>query len=89
MTDRDVSAAAGRYRPGVRRALVAVLVTAALAGCAGASPDDAGPAATPTAATAAGVVDALGFTAPLIDGSELDLRSLAGRPVVFWFWSPY
>ena len=28
------------------------------------------------------------FSAPIVGGGELDARSLAGRPVAFWFWAP-
>jgi len=70
----------------VRRISAVVLAVAVLAGCSGGSHDAAGPT---TAVEASGAAEALAFSAPLVDGGELDVRSLAGRPVVFWFWSPY
>jgi peroxiredoxin len=36
-----------------------------------------------------GVPDALQFTAPLVGGGTLDLASLAGPPVLLWFWAPF
>jgi hypothetical protein len=35
------------------------------------------------------VPDALRFRAPLVGGGEIDMSTLAGRPVVLWFWAPY
>jgi len=35
------------------------------------------------------VPDALRFRAPLVGGGEIDVSTLAGKPVVFWFWAPY
>jgi hypothetical protein len=49
----------------------------------------------PTSAAAAGTTapapapDALRFTAPLVGGGSIDAASLAGQPVLFWFWAPY
>ena len=34
------------------------------------------------------VARTLAFSAPVVGGGELDARSLAGRPVAFWFWAP-
>jgi hypothetical protein len=31
---------------------------------------------------------ALDFTAPLVGGGQIEMGSLAGRPVVLWFWAP-
>jgi hypothetical protein len=36
-----------------------------------------------------GVPAVLAFSAPTLDGGTLEGAELAGRPVVFWFWSPY
>ena len=33
--------------------------------------------------------EALRFTAPLVGGGTIDAASLAGTPVLFWFWAPY
>ena len=35
------------------------------------------------------VAEALRFRAPLVGGGEIDLSTLAGQPVVMWFWAPY
>jgi hypothetical protein len=32
---------------------------------------------------------ALQFTAPLVGGGEIDMTTLADRPVLLWFWAPY
>ncbi len=42
-----------------------------------------------TATGRAGVPEALRFTAATLDGQRFDGASLAGRPVVFWFWAPW
>jgi thiol-disulfide isomerase/thioredoxin len=34
-------------------------------------------------------VAALRFTATTLDGQKFDGASLAGKPVVFWFWAPW
>ena len=58
------------------------------------------PAATSSAATSSlagespesapgNVPEALGFTAPLVGGGEIELTTLAGRPVLLWFWAPW
>jgi hypothetical protein len=90
---RDVCALRrGRLRYGhlVGRVLAAILA-AVFAGCAGGPSEEAelATAATDPVSTTSGVPDALGFSAPLLGGGELDARNLAGRPVVFWFWSPF
>lgn len=35
------------------------------------------------------VPEALQVVAPTIDGGELDLATLASRPVLLWFWAPF
>lgn len=32
---------------------------------------------------------ALQFAAPLIGGGDIELTTLAGRPVLLWFWAPW
>ena len=32
---------------------------------------------------------ALRFAAPLIGGGDIELTTLAGRPVLLWFWAPW
>lgn len=58
-------------------------------GQAGSTPASSGPAGTTAAPTAAAVPEALAFTQPLVGGGELDLSTLAGQPVVLWFWAPF
>jgi cytochrome oxidase Cu insertion factor (SCO1/SenC/PrrC family) len=67
-----------------------VLLAALTFGLSGCS-SGAGPAPTPGAgsaqeATAAG---SLAFTGTTLDGSTLDAATLAGTPVVLWFWAPF
>jgi cytochrome oxidase Cu insertion factor (SCO1/SenC/PrrC family) len=71
-----------------RFAVAAVVTALALAGCAGAGPTGSAPAAIPeSAGTAAS--GALDFTAPTVDGGRFDASTLAGTPVVLWFWAPF
>jgi hypothetical protein len=43
-----------------------------------------------TAATAPQFVpEALQLTAPLVGGGDIELTTLAGRPVLLWFWAPW
>lgn len=50
-----------------------------------AAPDTAAAATTAPAAT---VPASLQFSAPLVGGGTFDGASVAGAPVVFWFWAP-
>ncbi|MBE1559501.1 redoxin domain-containing protein [Nonomuraea africana] len=43
----------------------------------------------PSQATTAPVPAALAFSATTLDGAAFQGASLAGRPVVFWFWAPW
>ncbi|WP_370290938.1 TlpA family protein disulfide reductase [Nocardioides sp.] len=43
----------------------------------------------PSSAPAAAAPAALRFTARTVGGREFDGASLAGRPVVLWFWAPW
>jgi thiol-disulfide isomerase/thioredoxin len=85
-------------------ALALLGITAGLvAGCGGTGGDGApvtpraAPAATSNAApsevsapaTAAPVPAQLDFTAKTVGGQELSGQTLAGKPVVFWFWAPW
>jgi hypothetical protein len=45
--------------------------------------------ATDADAPVAVVPEALRFRAPLVGGGEIDMSTLAARPVVLWFWAPY
>jgi hypothetical protein len=49
----------------------------------------AAPAGTDAARVPADAPAALGFSAPLVGGGEIELGSLAGRPVLLWFWAPW
>jgi thiol-disulfide isomerase/thioredoxin len=76
--------------------------TLALSGCGSgdAAKDTAGPAPTtarqttppsPSATTSAkpAVPEQLAFTGKTLDGGDFDAASLAGKPVVLWFWAPW
>lgn len=47
-------------------------------------PVDGGSSASPADAPAA-----LQFSAPLVGGGDIELTTLAGRPVLLWFWAPW
>jgi hypothetical protein len=57
------------------------------------APGAVAPATDPTGETGGAVVadppDALAFSAPLIGGGDIEMASLAGRPVLLWFWAPW
>lgn len=79
--------------------VVGVFVAAlALAGCGGegAAPpastkgaESAAPSARDTGSPAAAVPEQLKFTGKTLDGKPFDGASLAGKPVVLWFWAPW
>ena len=55
-----------------------------------AAPTD--PAAAAEAADGGVVAEAptaLQFSAPLLGGGDIEMASLAGRPVLLWFWAPW
>lgn len=57
-----------------------------------AAPSDTGSAAAPTEPADGGVIaapEALQFSAPLVGGGDIEVASLAGRPVLLWFWAPW
>ncbi len=69
----------------MRRLIVALAVTLALAGCTG-TPE----AAAPVAAAGPGAVPAtLAFTGTTLDGKPYDAKVLSGKPTVLWFWAPW
>jgi thiol-disulfide isomerase/thioredoxin len=78
--------------PGPRRldrlaGAVAALVAVALLTTACATGSSSGsPAAAPAPAAAS---DPLDFSATTLAGPELDVSTLAGEPVVLWFWAPW
>ncbi|MEV4065299.1 redoxin domain-containing protein [Nonomuraea dietziae] len=47
------------------------------------------PAASDDPAATAAVPSALDFSATTLKGQRFDGASLAGKPVVFWFWAPW
>jgi thiol-disulfide isomerase/thioredoxin len=63
-----------------------VLLTGA---CAAGSTDEAPASSSDTAAGPSIAAEPLAFTAPTLAGAELDVSSLAGEPVVLWFWAPW
>ncbi len=90
------------FAPSAGRA--AVLLTAivmAITGCATPQPSTGQPptattqpAQPPSSAASAGpsavsVPDSLKFTAKTIDGQPFDAATLAGKPVVLWFWAAW
>ncbi|GAB3860913.1 hypothetical protein GCM10029963_64600 [Micromonospora andamanensis] len=86
----------GRSTGTVTAALLAAVL--ATAGCgtgpnAEAAPQAGGPAsaASPSAGPASPVPvpDTLRFSGTTLDGAAFDAATLAGRPVVLWFWAPW
>jgi thiol-disulfide isomerase/thioredoxin len=53
------------------------------------SPSTASPAPTSATSTAPGRVRRLEFTGTKLDGQPFDAATLAGKPVVLWFWAPW
>jgi len=89
----------------IRRSAVAVLLSLglAVAGCGGGSnrgtepppatattgTAPAGPPAASPTATTGPVPATLAFTATTVDGQPFDAASVAGKPVVLWFWAAW
>lgn len=73
--------------------LLCAALTAALTACAAPAPGPppAGPAAPTSAATtpATTVAGPLQFAGATVDGGRFDAATLAGTPVVLWFWAPF
>jgi thiol-disulfide isomerase/thioredoxin len=69
-------------------ALIAVALVA-LAGCGSAARSAAPKRPAAAEATPGTVPASLTFTATTLDGKAFDGASLAGRPVVLWFWAPW
>lgn len=67
-----------------RRSFLVVLAACLLtvSGCSSASSPDASEASAAPAAN-------LAFGGPTLDGDTLDAATLAGTPVVLWFWAPW
>lgn len=53
------------------------------------APEESSDPAEPTAPASSAVPDILAFDATTVDGEPFDARTLAGRPVVVWFWAPW
>lgn len=70
--------------------IVGLVVTLMACGGSDGQETTSGVASAPGAASGAVTVPpVLDFSAPLVDGTDFDLRAYAGEPVVFWFWAPY
>ncbi|HEX4983866.1 MAG TPA: hypothetical protein VFV63_19325 [Ilumatobacteraceae bacterium] len=81
---------------GLRSLLIITLLVGAGCGSNTGYDDDddaaASQTADPTVTTSreqSEVPAALRFRAPLVGGGEIDMSTLAGKPVVMWFWAPY
>lgn len=86
----------------VKRVVLPLIAVGLLAAC-GSSASDSGAPVASSAATSApsaapapsdsglptNVPAALQFAAPLIGGGDIELTTLAGRPVLLWFWAPW
>jgi len=86
----------------MRAVAAAFAIALAVAGCgtqSGSAPTTPAVTTTTTAApppstnassgAAVAVPEQLKFTAKTVDGGELSGASLAGKPVVLWFWAPW
>ena len=78
---QPVAAATPTTRPTTPEGSAAPATTAA---AATATVVDNQPSSVPT-----NVPEALEFAAPLVGGGEIELTTLAGRPVLLWFWAPW
>lgn len=94
-----------RSRLRLRRGLLGLLVAGVLlAGCGQSATEDAAPptptvvpdttpatssAGTSSPGSAVPVPEVLDFTATTVDGEAFAGETLAGRPVVLWFWAPW
>lgn len=54
-----------------------------------AQPPDDGGSGSDRGAAETQVPEALTFTATTVDGNPFDAKTLAGKPVVLWFWAPW
>ncbi len=72
-------------------ATAGLLALLLLGGCGEAQPSAAQPSAAQPSAPqpSAASVGELTFTGTTLDGRAFDARTLAGRPVVLWFWAPW
>lgn len=69
---------------------VAVLVTVVFLAAACGSGSTSGPPTSSVGGTSQGAAaEPLAFSATTLAGPELDVSTLAGEPVVLWFWAPW
>lgn len=86
----------------VKHVVLPLFAVGLLAACGSSASDSVAPVASsaatsaPSAAPApsdsglpTNVPAALQFAAPLIGGGDIELTTLAGRPVLLWFWAPW
>ncbi len=75
----------------MKRVSWVLVLVLALAGCGATAQPPAGqpPAPAGTSAKAVVVPEQLKFTAKTLDGKDFSGESLAGKRVVFWFWTPW
>lgn len=82
-----------RVRTAARFAGLVAASTLVLAACSaggtGPSSGSADPSAKSPAVSAEVRSEALSFTASTLAGKKMDVSSLAGQPVVLWFWAPW
>ncbi|MER7173965.1 peroxiredoxin family protein [Streptomyces mesophilus] len=89
-----------RPRTAVPAALLTVALMALVAGCGSQEPSAASadsPSATKSSSPANSstpedspqVPETLRFTGTTVDGKSFDAATLAGKPVVLWFWAPW
>ncbi len=73
------------------RGAVAALCAALTVGLTGCATPAAAPAPGPAPVTAADTrpTSPLQFSGETVDGGRFDAATLAGTPVVLWFWAPF
>jgi hypothetical protein len=70
--------------------LLCAALTVALTACAAPAPGPpAGTTSATTSATTAAAAGPLQFAGATVDGGRFDAATLAGTPVVLWFWAPF
>lgn len=74
---------------GVARAVAVLVAAVLLTGACGGTVDDRAGTATASAPVDGEAATALDFSAPTLAGERLDVSTLAGEPVVLWFWAPW
>jgi thiol-disulfide isomerase/thioredoxin len=70
--------------------LAAAVALGVLSACGVTSQPAAGPVAAAQGAPVRGAVPAsLSFAGKTLDGAPFEASSLAGKPVILWFWAPW